>query len=187
MTAQPNPQWRELDSLSPAEILKVIRERALELGTVEIYQLLNHVAVALGSSWHQPDAFTRQGRVIQERYAARIKRALDILTRDGTLVKTGMGHGKGPGGGYVARGQVKWYTPGAFRAAEQEVLAKRRLKEEADRHWQQIGKRLYDLTGVVLSNRHTLEPDQWDHLLRKMEADEHELRACAADHEPRQR
>jgi hypothetical protein len=151
---------RQLDSLTPAEIKAAIPMVFPEDGHAEAYELLDAVANQLDSSRSEiPDGYRRNA--VLERYLGRVKRALDAIAADGTLIRVGSKE-RPPDG--TSPGDVHYYTPDAFAAAKA-----RSEKREAEAltekvRWERIAVRLL-AADVTLRRDGSLSAESWERLL----------------------
>lgn len=151
---------KQLDSLTPAEIKTAVAALMPERGHAEAYQLLEAVANQLDSSRSETPGGYQHSRVI-ERYFGRVKRALDALAVEGTLVKVGAKE-RPPNG--TSPGSVHYYTPEAFAAAKA-AYEEREAAELAEKlRWDLVANRL-DAVEVTLKRDGSLSLEHWEHLL----------------------
>jgi hypothetical protein len=161
---------RELDSLKPDEI----REAAAAVAAAEPQgwvtmnaRLLWLVAERLGSSSRAEGTFTGsryQWNEVTRRYEGRVKRALDALAGNGTLVKARAGEMIPGGSVKLSMREVRYYTPGAHAAARAEG-EKRQAEALAEKaRWERIAVRLL-AADVYLRKNGSLSAEAWERLL----------------------
>jgi hypothetical protein len=149
-----------LDSLTPAEIKAAIPMVFPEDGHAESHHLLDAVAEKLDSSRNATPGGFQHTRDL-ERYFARVKRALDALAAEGTLIRVGSKE-RPPDG--TSPGSVHYYTPEAFAAAKarSEQREAGALTEKV--RWERIAVRLL-AADVTLRRDGSLSAESWERLL----------------------
>lgn len=153
---------RQLDTLTPAEIKAAIPEVFPESGHAQSYQVVWAVAEKLGSGNQAvPQGYT--GNRVQERYTGRVKRALDALAAEGTLVKVPAGD-RLPDGRPQSIREVRYYTPAAFEAATAAHAVRQAAGAQEKARWEKVAERL-GAVDVALGNGGSLTLDDWENLL----------------------
>lgn len=151
---------RMLESLTPAEIKAAIPAVFPEDGHAESHHVVWTVAEKLDSSSQAvPQGYS--GNRVQERYIGRVKRALDALAAEGTLVRVGAQESPPDG---TSPGSVHYYTPEAFAAAKarSEQREAEALTEKV--RWERIAVRLL-AADVTLRKDGSLSAESWERLL----------------------
>lgn len=161
---------RKLDGLKPAEIKEAAAALAPEHGHFEAYQAQTYVADRLESSTSDRDAFTSSGYGIireQERYFGRVKRALDALAVEGTLIRVGANQVLPSG--LNSYNTVQYFTPEAFAVAKERGDQERAQREAEDLRWTLAANRL-DALGIKLPGSNRLALEDLEKLLTLAEA-----------------
>jgi hypothetical protein len=151
---------RLLDSLKPAEIKAAVLAEMNERGSAESYSILGSVAKRLDSREHN---YGRTGRVnpyeerrVDDRYMSRVKRALETLTEEGTLVKHGSGY----------RNIPTYYTLDAWAAHQAAAREARDRAEEDTARWLSVAERLGGQE-ILMADPGHLSLSSWERLLDK--------------------
>jgi len=125
----PKPSRSEVKQAEVTEAARAYVAEPDALGVFEPdHQLVTRLRKQLGIDYELAGNAWQQ-RAAEGRFARQVKAALDKLTTDGTLIKVGAGL-RGPDGQSNYRNQVRYFTPGAWAAAERET-AKRQSDDQA--------------------------------------------------------
>lgn len=152
---------RSLDELTGAEITGALRDLMPAQGRAEWYQVLDEVAERLGSS--RAHLRTYRDQVTSDRFADRVKRALNKLAEEGELIKVGKGQ-RTPLGQYMGNGAM-YYTPVAFAKEQVEGEQERAARKASDQRWAEVAARLLALGFPTTSARCELTVGQFEKLL----------------------
>lgn len=160
---------RKLDSLTPAEIKEAVAALAPALGEFASYNVVHDVAAHLGSSTTDDGAFATSGYARSrdlDRYFGRVKRAMDLLAADGTLVKVAAGEPL-QDRAYATGRQARYYTAEAYAAAKAEGDKDKARREEERARWMRIADRA--AAGGYEFNRtsYGMRADHWEALLER--------------------
>jgi len=153
---------RQLDDLTPAEIKTAVAALMPGQGGTQSHQLAHAVAKHLDSSLQAvPQGWS--GTKVINRYASRLKRALDLLAGDGVIVKVPAGH-RLPSGESQGMREVRYYTPEGFAAAKEEGEKRRAEALAVEARWDVVRRRL-GAVDVNLRPNGSLYLVDWEHLL----------------------
>jgi len=107
---------------------------------------------------------TRQDDLNAERFFSQVRRALDELAKDGTLVKIGKGD-RNPQG--FLQSTPQYYTPAQYEHAQGREQAKRRAERETDQRWEGVYDELEQFGLIPSSDRGKpvmLPLDMWERI-----------------------
>lgn len=149
------PDARLIDSLTPAEIKTAVLAELNERGSADSFSLLDAVAKRCGS--HRMNYGTDRPwevRRIDDRYAARISRAMTALADEGLLVRGGKGY----------RNIVTYHTPADWAARGVRAEAAEAERAAENERWTQVMARLSD-QGILMTTAGQLSLESWERLL----------------------
>lgn len=130
---------------------------AADQGTYSLYGVLAVVGSALGAE---------RGLVLDDHaLSAQVRRAMDTLSGEGTLVKVPRGE-KAPDGIRDMR-QVRYFTPAAYEAAEEARAAREERAAAAERRQEAVHDRLCQAGVRPLTRRGAvpqLSLEDWEHV-----------------------
>lgn len=148
--------------------LRAVRE---ENGRIEASWAASAVARLLGGDLYdeaslgvQPGWY-RQIMTAQQRWAGRVRGAMNALAADGTLVKVSRGS-RTPGGA-LTRNTAYYYTPEAFKAEAEQARQKAAEALSREERWGAVRQRLWNGTGLALLPQGAMTLDNWEKLLEK--------------------
>ena len=150
-----------------AEARNHIVDRARSLGYVEAdYSFICTVGKPLGIEY---DAGNRAGGRDFERFSGQVRRALDKLAEDGSVVRVGVKE-RAPDG--VRPRWTRYYVPGEYHRIAAEHAEKKARHEQTRARWdltvERLGRVLGNPVKVDHLGRPILDPDQWDEILESL-------------------
>jgi hypothetical protein len=137
-----------------ADVLAKVRELALAEGTTEPWRMINSAQEPLGLDFSS-NSYHREYVKAEETYKGQVRRALNALADEGTLVKM------------VARNNVVYRTPALHAAHVQEQAdANAARQSRKDRTAAQVYRlAAFGITASTQFGEVKLGPDQLDHLM----------------------
>jgi hypothetical protein len=138
-----------------ADVLAKVRELALAEGTSEPWRMINSAQEPLGLDFSS-NGYRREYVKAEETYKGQVRRALNALADEGTLVKTAAG-----------RNNVVYRTPALHAAHLQEQAdANAARQSRKDRTAAQVYRlAAFGITASTQFGEVKLGPDQLDHLM----------------------
>jgi hypothetical protein len=138
-----------------ADVLAKVRELALEEGTTEPWRMINSVRSPLGLDFSS-NGYHREYAKAEDTFKNQVRRALNALADDGTLMKTSAG-----------RSNVVYRTPSEHaRHLQEQADAQASRKAGQDRTAAQVSRlAAFGITAKVQFGEPSLGSDQLDHLM----------------------